>query len=85
MDGSKPKTTPISVENPTDTTMDVPLIATGVDDIFEITSASPIPAATPVSYTHLDVYKRQHRNLKILIIFSKIVVAIPFLSHYNCK
>ena len=47
MDGSKPKTTPINVENPTDTTMDVPLIATGVDDIFEITSASPIPAATP--------------------------------------
>ena len=49
MDGSKPKTTPISVENPTDTTMDVPLIATGVEDILEMTSASPIPAATPKS------------------------------------
>ena len=30
-------------------TIDVPLIATGVDDILEITSASPIPAATPKS------------------------------------
>ena len=53
MDGISPKTMPTTMENTTETTMDRELIATGTDAILEISCASP------VSYTHLDVYKRQ--------------------------
>ena len=32
----------------------------------------------PVSYTHLDVYKRQHRNLRVQIVQEKNAYLIKF-------
>ena len=67
IDGSNPNTIPITVEKITAPTAAGTLMTIGVPDIFAIMAARAIPPNTPrmppipVSYTHLDVYKRQLR------------------------